>query len=164
MKEATPVSNSITDPPPNDVAAQFAAYVAALDQVIPVKQNQNPWGPQTQSRLRLSPRELLRQCSELYTPVRPRERRRSDMVQTASRAAHPRWSDQRVRASSLMIGFLDPTGSSCASHRRRAPEGSRVPRGPGGIHKVGGRGAVVRAEGRSGRSRPSRPWGWNGLE
>jgi hypothetical protein len=33
--------SSITDPPPASVAAQVAAYVAALDQVIPAKQNQN---------------------------------------------------------------------------------------------------------------------------
>ena len=33
--------NSISDPPPADVATQVAAYVDALDQVIPAKQNQN---------------------------------------------------------------------------------------------------------------------------
>jgi hypothetical protein len=33
--------NSITDVPPADVATQVAAYVAALDQVVPEKQNQN---------------------------------------------------------------------------------------------------------------------------
>ena len=35
------MASSITDPPPADVAAQVAAYVDALDQVIPGKQNQN---------------------------------------------------------------------------------------------------------------------------
>jgi hypothetical protein len=35
------MSNSITDPPPADVAAEVTAFVAALDQVIPAKQNQN---------------------------------------------------------------------------------------------------------------------------
>ena len=33
--------NSISDPPPADVATQVAAYADALDQVIPAKQNQN---------------------------------------------------------------------------------------------------------------------------
>lgn len=46
-----------------------------LELIVGVAPMENPWGPQTQSRLRLSPRDLLRQCptvlqSQLYFLLR----------------------------------------------------------------------------------------------